>query len=840
MNKLIVGQNDFETVCKQNGREDLLSEWHFAKNGDKKPSDYLPASNKTVWWVCCKGHEWQAKIENRMILGRNCPYCYGRRPIVGENDLQTVFPELAKEWHPTKNGELKPSDVKQNTGKKVWWKCEFGHEWQAVIESRSKGVGCPFCSNKKVLKGYNDLATTNPKLAEEWNFEKNSELTPNDVVSGSQKKVWWKCEYGHEWKTAIINRTNGSGCPYCNGLGSSMPEQGIAFYLGKVCRVEQRIRIDGKEVDVFLPEYNIGIEYDGILYHEGKEVRDAQKTLHLADRNIYLIRIKESEANDVIDSQIITFDGHTMNDNYAWALKQLFILLCSLTNNPVFNTLSVDLNSDMLKIREKFNLYKKENSLIVSNPELANEWDTEKNGILKPEMFFAGSRQKVWWKCSKGHEWQSDICNRTKGSGCPYCSGQRVIIGETDLATTNPELAAEWNYEKNKGLKNGLGEDISIPERISSGSNFKVWWIGKCGHEWDMSICDRTGYKHLNCPYCSGHRLGKGINDLATTTPELISEWDYEKNGGLMPSDVTAGLNRKVWWKCKKGHTWQASIHNRSIENGTGCPYCSGHKVVKGENDLETLFPELAKEWHPNKNGVLKPSDYKAYSSAVVWWICERSHEWKAAINNRSGGQGCPYCGNKQVLKGFNDLATTNPELAVEWDSEKNGMLTPSDIVAGSNKKVWWKCDNGHEWKAMVNDRSAGCGCPYCSNKRILKGFNDLATTNPMLAAEWNYEKNGNLSPNDVAFGSQKKVWWKCPKGHEWESIIYNRSKGHGCPFCANCAPKSVLCVETGNVYSSTGEAARQTGASQASISSCCNGKQKTAGGYHWKYVDEE
>ena len=95
MRKLIKGQNDLETWCKQNNREDLLVEWRSASNGDLKPSNFLPASNKTVWWRCSQGHEWQAKIENRVVLGRNCPYCYGRYAVKGENDLQTLFPEIA-------------------------------------------------------------------------------------------------------------------------------------------------------------------------------------------------------------------------------------------------------------------------------------------------------------------------------------------------------------------------------------------------------------------------------------------------------------------------------------------------------------------------------------------------------------------------------------------------------------------------------------------------------------------------------------------------------------------------------------------------------------------------
>lgn len=857
MRKLIKGQNDLETWCKQNNREDLLVEWRSASNGDLKPSNFLPASNKTVWWRCSQGHEWQAKIENRVVLGRNCPYCYGRYAVKGENDLQTLFPEIAKEWHPTKNGHLLPSDVKANTNKKVWWQCKFGHEWQAIIESRTIGSGCPYCSNKKILKGFNDLATTNPELIDEWDYEKNGKLTPYNVGSGSNKKVWWQCEYGHEWKTAIANRTksNRTGCPYCTGAGSSMPEQGIAYYLEKVCKIEQRAKIDGKEVDIFLPEYSIGVEYDGILYHEGKEERDMQKTMHMAIKGVHLIRIKESTVNEVIGNHIILFDGNRMNANYAWALKQLLVLLCSLTNNDSFATISIDLNTDMVKIREKFKLYKVENSLANTNPDLIKEWNSMRNGRLRPDMFFSGTHQKVWWKCSQGHEWQAAINSRVAGVGCPYCAGQRVIEGETDLQTLFPEIAEEWNYEKNKHLKDGFGKDISTPFAISAGSPIKVWWKGSCGHEWKESVYKRSK-RNFGCPYCSNQRLLTGYNDLGTVYPDIATEWNYEKNGDLKPCDFIAGSNKTVWWKCSNGHEWKTSISNRTGKARTNCPYCSGLLAIKGETDLATTSPELASEWNYERNGDLTPNDVKLMSNRKVWWKGSCGHEWEAGIEHRANGNACPYCSGKRILVGFNDLATTNPDLAVEWNYEKNNGLknrrgedisTPEKVNAGSNQKVWWKCKYGHEWNVSVIDRTRqNSGCPYCGNHKVLSGFNDLVTTNPEIAAEWNYEKNIGLknghgedisTPDQINAGSNLKVWWRCAKGHEYEARISQRIRLHsGCPYCHGGVSRKVQCIETGIVYSSATKAAKQVGISQSCVSACCNGKQKTAGGYHWKY----
>lgn len=159
-------------------------------------------------------------------------------------------------------------------------------------------------------------------------------------------------------------------------------------------------------------------------------------------------------------------------------------------------------------------------------------------------------------------------------------------------------------------------------------------------------------------------------------------------------------------------------------------------RLIKGENDLATLNPALAKEWHPTENGNLKPEDVTPGSGKEVWWLCPEGHPYLMVVNQRAKrGYGCPYCSGHRALKGVNDLATTNPALAKEWNYEKNGNLTPHDITAGSRKKVWWLCEKGHAYEQLIIKRSSrGAACPYCSGHKVLRGFNDLATVNPLLA----------------------------------------------------------------------------------------------------------
>ena len=141
---------------------------------------------------------------------------------------------------------------------------------------------------------------------------------------------------------------------------------------------------------------------------------------------------------------------------------------------------------------------------------------------------------------------------------------------------------------------------------------------------------------------------------------------------------------------------------------------------------------------------------------------------------------------SRGLIKGKNELLTLFPEVAKEWDSDKNQAFSPDMVTAGSNEKVWWKCSFGHTWQALVCSRARGVGCPYCSNRKVLVGYNDLATTHPDIAAEWDYSQNGTITPKNITYGTTKKYWWICSNGHFYESSVEGRIRGRGCPICCN------------------------------------------------------
>lgn len=367
------------------------------------------------------------------------------------------------------------------------------------------------------------------------------------------------------------------------------------------------------------------------------------------------------------------------------------------------------------------------------------------------------------------------------------------------LADTNPDLAAQWHPTKNGDV---------TPHDVSIGSQIKAWW--KCpngeDHEWDAVISDR--HRGIGCAICSNYKVVKS-NCLATLDPELASQWHPTKNKDLTPDDVHPGSAKRVWWKCPKGndHEWQTVVHSRSW--GRGCPVCSGRKVVNS-TCLATVNPVLAQQWHPTKNGNLTPEKIGPNSGKSVWWKCPQGddHVWKANVHNRHHGLGCPICSNQKVVLS-NCLATLRPDLANQWHPERNGKLTPYDVVPGSGRNIWWQCPQGqdHVWRSTPNKRSAGKDCPICIGRKVVDS-NSFLTLHPELAAELHPTKNGSLDPNKYRPYSNKTVWWKCPNGndHVWKTSFNMRVQGTGCPKCnsAKSAPELRVYCELKSIFPGT------------------------------------
>ena len=467
--------------------------------------------------------------------------------------------------------------------------------------------------------------------------------------------------------------------------------------------------------------------------------------------------------------------------------------------------------------------------LATTHPDLAAQWHPTKNGDVTPEKVTAGSGYKAWWylpfddPVSGKHfdfEWRATICHRTRGKGCPFLCGRAVWLGYNDLKTVNPDLASQWHPSKNGDL---------TPEMVTAKSTRKVWWYlpyddpvsGKhFDFEWEASVHNRS--MGIMCPFLSGHAVWLGYNDLKTVNPDLASQWHPSKNGELTPEMVTAGSKKNAWWYLPYDDPvsgkhfdfeWQAVVYSRS--SGSCCPFFSGKAVWPGYNDLKTVNPELASQWHPSKNGDLTPEMVTAKSNQKVWWYLpyddpvsgkHYDFEWQALVYSSSSGSCCPFLSGKAVWLGYNDLKTVNPELASQWHPSKNGELTPEMVTVKSNQKVWWylpyddPVSGKHfefEWQAVVSNRTAGCGCPFLSGKAVWPGYNDLKTVSPELASQWHPSKNGDVTPEKVTVSSTYRAWWYLPYDDPvsgkhfdfaWQASVDDRLKEDGCPFLSGRA----------------------------------------------------
>ena len=419
----------------------------------------------------------------------------------------------------------------------------------------------------------------------------------------------------------------------------------------------------------------------------------------------------------------------------------------------------------------------KRQSLAEAHPEIAIEWDFERNGDMSPNDVARTSSQMVHWKCKHRHTWEAQVRTRTlEQTRCPYCSG-RLPSSENNLAVKRPDLVREWNYEKNGSKK---------PEDYLPASMASVWWICSKSHEWKVPISNR--YDGNNCPYCSNRKVGYG-NDLTSTHPDLASQWHPAKNGKLKPSAFVGGSKKRVWWQCSHGHDWKAQIGERV--NGTGCPYCvksaggrRGASLASPDYNFALSCPDAASEWLQAENGRIKPENVTPNSGRKFWFQCSKGHEYQSTPARRSAGQGCSYCAGKLVAKN-QSLAAVYPDIAAQWDSDKNPS-SPNSFTPHSRKHAWWLCDKGHSWKAVIGNRSGRkSGCPFCAptNKRASKE-NNITVTNPDLMEEWDVEANKGVDPKKLLAGSTRKVAWMCFRGHTWRAVVGSRATGRGCPKC--------------------------------------------------------
>ena len=754
--------------CRAEGREQILRQWDAEANGGLTPADVVCRSKREVHWKCPEcGFTWSEAPARRTGRGfDDCLACADVALVPGKNDLATLFPDVAAEWHSERN-PMPASSVFPDYRLSVWWRGECGHEWKAPIAERVRSVmgrACPYCSGKKALAGFNDVASVCPEMAAHWHPVKNRNVRPEGLsVMAAHEVYLWDGALSRIWRETPR---------------SWMARNGYGDRLGPF----ERAVAEAKAIDEAA---------------EGGESTSPAEAIGRGKSTVKWARYNR-------ESGLL---GMTLE---GWCKA-------------------------------------------FGRGDLLDEWDRERNGDLAPADVLRASTWKVWWRGGCGHSWQAEVRSRVfDDHGCPYCGRARVLDGYSSAAGADPRLLALWHPTRNGGLtpsdvsdrshkmiwwqcpkcgyewreslrKTGKaartcpacegrrgyavpgGNTLSgrpdlaslfavdlngglAPDDVRAHARRKVWWRGECGHVWEQRVDQMADLKGEKCPFCANRRLLRGFNDLATLEPEVALSWDAERNGRGAGS-VRANSSEAAWWRGACGHGWDAPV-SAAVAAGGACPICAGRRVLAGFNDLASVDPGLAAQWHPSLNGGLSPRDVTAGSSRKAWWLCDGGHEWQATINNRHRlGSACPVCANRLAVAGANDLATTHGKLARQWDRGLNGGLTPRDVTARSTKKAWWLCKEGHSFQMQVVRRAGGRdpGCPYCAGRRVLPGFNDLATVRPDIASQWHPTMNRRLGPSEVLATSGKEAWWKGECGHTWKAKVRDRTraKSPSCPYCS-------------------------------------------------------
>ena len=754
--------------------------------------DSKTCKTKRMIFTCDKcGEDYEAYLDSvlrsiKVHDSNGCPYCAGKA-VKRENSFAATYPEIMDEYDPA--NEIDPYTIARHSDRIVKWICRNNqeHRWEATFRTRSYGQGgCPVCKNYNFKKRLFDVM---PELEPYYDTEKNARPF-NSYAYMSNQAVHWKCEENHSFILPIYKIVNAGKfkCPICDnrlvipgcnsladvkpGLAKEWSDKNdrlvtdfaatssyYAIWQCKVCSGEFMAEIkDRDEDDDYCP------------YCAGKRALPGFNSLVDTDPEI---AAEWSPNNEDKPVDVL---------KRSWLSEKWICPTCNGEYTCMIKDRTEAGNADCPYCTEKKVLVGY-NSLVDTDPDIAAEWSP--NNERKPTAVLKRYTVIINWNCPVcGGEYACAVKDRTEAGNvdCPYCTEKKVLVGYNSLVDTDPEIAAEWS-------PNNERKPTEVLKRYTVIIN---WNCPVCGGEYACAVKDRTEAGNVDCPYCSGRKALIGYNSLLDTDPEIAAEWS--PNNEKDPTEVIKRYLMMANWNCPVcGGEYACAIKDRTEAGNADCPYCSGKKVLVGYNSLVDTDPEIAAEWSPRNEN--KPTDVMKVSWSQRKWICPTCNgEYICAIKKRTeaGNADCPYCAGRRLLPGYNSLADTNPELAVEWSP--NNEKKPTDVLKRSWLPEKWICPtcNG-EYICAIKDRTeaGNADCPYCSGKKVLVGYNSLVDTNPEFVKEWSL--NNKKKPTDVLKRQSTIVKWICPvcKG-EYACAVRDRT-GVGNVDCPYCAGRRVL-----------------------------------------------
>ena len=734
------------------------------------------------------------------------------------SDLITDFPALLNYWDFDKNIKIDVEKILISSKRHINWKCPTcSYEWKASASKSYKNIQnhskiCPVCELGEVfIKGENSISARIPNFLKYINFHyENIESIQEEIdnLSFSSKRLFhFKCPTCHvSWKdVANTSKLTNKHNQELIHVGCNENTHFVAYT--KAYPNLRKIYLPGEQNDVEFNDLKLNdnvtiprnwkcdkcdhifklsidrlisrIKRDGFYCNNCKATFDtvikvkANPLLH-TDRNLFKQFIPTLVKSNMIDSLsdiLVRWQCFKCHGQYECSVVKRHFEGCPYCDNKL--------------------MLKGYNTLQETHPYLEKFWDKSNDKSISE--YWHKSSECINWKCPccnvNFHCSPNEMISRTDLENrnfqtCPNHCDWDTLVFNNDILYNFPKLQEEWSD------KNGLPVHLALSHIETK----KYWWkCSVCQGEYLCSIPIRKEVIN-SCPYCNDEQPLKGYNTLADIHPELSSYWSSKNIQKFDEITLSEAKNKKYIWLCdccnlefnEKLSIVLDKFSNNNRELKKICPYCN-KKIPKPEESLGYQKPFLKSEWLENINGDI----YNIFSNSndIIEWICRKCHRnFKAKISNRAeDDKCCPYCSNRILIKGINDLATTHPHLIKEWSNLNDRQL--SCLTNKSSYKAWWKCSVcSNTYQQVVSSKLISkTSCPYCRKTKVLKGFNDLATTHPWLIKEWSTLNDRDSS--SIMSNSNYRAWWKCAEcSKEYrqsvkKKILMNISC---CPSCQN------------------------------------------------------
>ncbi|MDO4615203.1 MAG: zinc-ribbon domain-containing protein [Lachnospiraceae bacterium] len=819
---------------------DIEMFWDYERNNDKKPSDFTRTSSEKVFTFCPICHKSVQRTvrftwftdEHGVGHVLHCRSC-GKR--TESNTLTELFPDITNYWDYERN-EKNPQFYTISSGERVYLRCPECTETKhrAICDAIQKNadgtyrmakcISCAKPSRPKTIKMMHaprvqkTLQERCPDLDTLWDRERNT-LKPEDVKSSLKEPFYLHCptcgksiqrtiaghidRNGNTWrvrpcKSCVMSEANlQKGLKYSGSLRDSCPEiEEWWDYKNNACTPDNLTHGSKVMVNLVCPSCRAKStrSMHSLLNRnqEGKLLPAACASCGYSSKGNPKDNLL-SICPEIVDWWDYERNAPHTPEEFTRGSGTVMYLICPdcglELHTGIHSLLSTD-ETGVTRISHtgrcmKYRNRDSENNILKKYPDVTRWWDDDKNIPNRPEDYTIFSRKKFYFHCpdckTETYRRASDAFLLQEDGlpvlfHCPYCSGIKPIKGVNSLSAVYPELATECISSED-------------PERILASSTSRMHWKCRdCGHTWYSLLSDRVA--GLGCPYCESRKILTGMNDLATTDPELAKEWS--PNNDLPATKVIKDRQSTDLWICPTCHGEYPYIRATREVGDKACPFCNNRRALEGFNDLATTHPELAKEWSPNNDR--RPQTVLKSNVISALWLCPTCHgEYAATISEREvSDKACPFCNNRRALEGFNDLATTHPELAKEWSP--NNDRRPQTVLKSNVISALWLCPTCHgEYAATISEREVGDNaCPYCNGRKILPGYNSFKTRHPELMHEWVVKANmmaGN-NPDLMLDTSTQDVWWHCNKcNYKYTMSISKRlmkqKRGHNpCPRC--------------------------------------------------------